>query len=160
MLIEAAIQLGEGNLANAVTSINAVRANVGNVPAYSGAVTYVAVRDQLLHELRASNIGEPGEERMMAVRNYGLQASRRPRGARPTSTPRSLPIPIQESGPRNGNITPSLPVTGCCSTGHGNRTGTSGLETKRPPAICRGPFSHLLTPALVAAQSGMAPGST
>jgi starch-binding outer membrane protein, SusD/RagB family len=109
VLIEAAIQLGEGNLANAVTSINAIRANVGNVPPYAGAMTYTAVRDQLLHEMRASNIGEPGEERIMAVRNYGLQTLQTTTWGSTDTHATLLPIPIQESGPRNGNITPSCP---------------------------------------------------
>ncbi len=107
VLIEAAIQLGEGNLANAITSINAIRTNVGNVPPYAGAVTYVAVRDQLLHEMRASNLGEPGEERIMAVRNYGLQMQQTTTWGGTDTHSTLLPIPIQESGPRNGNITPS-----------------------------------------------------
>ena len=37
MLIEAAIQLGEGNLSNAIGSINAIRANVGQVAIYNPA---------------------------------------------------------------------------------------------------------------------------
>jgi hypothetical protein len=109
VLIEAAIQLGEGNLANAVTSINAIRANVGNVPPYSGAMTYVAVRNQLLHEMRASNIGEPGEERIMAVRNYGLQTLQTTTWGSTDTHATLLPIPINESGPRNGNIATSCP---------------------------------------------------
>jgi starch-binding outer membrane protein, SusD/RagB family len=109
VLIEAAIQLGEGNLANAVTSINAIRTNVGNVPVYAGAMTYPAVRDQLLHEMRASNIGEPGEERMMAIRNYGVQTQETTTWGATDTHATLLPIPIQESGPRNGNITPSCP---------------------------------------------------
>jgi hypothetical protein len=107
VLIEAAIQLGEGNLANAVASIDAIRANVGNVPPYAGAMTYVAVRDQLLHEMRASNIGEPGEERLMAVRNYGLQVQQTQTWGTVDLHTTLLPVPIQESGPRNGNIKPS-----------------------------------------------------
>jgi|HubBroStandDraft_6_1064221.scaffolds.fasta_scaffold67826_2 hypothetical protein len=115
VLIEAAIQLGEGNLANAVTSINAIRQQVGGVAPYAGAITYVAVRNQLLHEMRASNIGEPGEERIMAVRNYGLQVQQTQTWGPKTSTSPGdthatvLPIPIGESGPRNGNIATTCP---------------------------------------------------
>ncbi len=107
VLIEAAIQLGEGNLANAITSINAIRTNVGGVAPYVAPVTYVGVRDQLLHEMRASNIGEPGEERIMAVRNYGLQTQATTTWGSTDTHATLLPIPIQESGPRNGNITAS-----------------------------------------------------
>lgn len=109
VLIEAAIQLGEGNLANAITSINAIRTNVGNVPPYVAPVTYVGVRDQLLHEMRASNIGEPGAERIMAIRNYGLQMQETTTWGSTDTHATLLPIPIQESGPRNGNITPTCP---------------------------------------------------
>jgi hypothetical protein len=114
VLIEAQIQLGLGNLANAVTSINAVHQGVGGLPAVAP-VGYVATRDQLLHELRASNIGEPGEERMMAVRNYGLQTQLTqtwPSPLTPTvpdTHATVLPIPVSESGPRNGNIAYTCP---------------------------------------------------
>jgi hypothetical protein len=109
VLIEAAVQLGEGNLANAVASINAIRTNVGVVPVFVNPGTYTGVRDQLLHEMRASNIGEPGEERVMAIRNYGLQAAETTTWGSTDTHATLLPIPIQESGPRNGDITPSCP---------------------------------------------------
>ena len=105
VLIEAAIQLGEGNLSNAIASINAIRSNVGQVAIYNPATpSYVGVRDQLLHEMRASNIGEPGEERLMAVRNYGLQMQQTQTWGAADLHTTLLPIPIQESGPRNGAI--------------------------------------------------------
>jgi starch-binding outer membrane protein, SusD/RagB family len=106
VLIEAAIQLGEGNLANAVASINQIRSQVGGVAPFVNPGTYTGVRDQLLHEMRASNIGEPGEERIMAVRNYGLQMQQTTTWGATDTHATLLPIPIQESGPRNGNITP------------------------------------------------------
>jgi starch-binding outer membrane protein, SusD/RagB family len=109
VLIEAMIQLGLGNFSNAVTSINAVRTNVGGVAGYAGALAYVPIRDQILHELRASNIGEPGEERIMAVRNYGLQGPTTTTWGSTDTHATVLPIPISESGPRNGNITRSCP---------------------------------------------------
>jgi starch-binding outer membrane protein, SusD/RagB family len=109
VLIEAAIQLGEGNLAAAVASINAIRTGVGHVPVFVNPGTYVGVRDQLLHEMRASNVGEPGEERIMAIRNYGLQMQQTTTWGATDTHATLLPIPIQESGPRNGNITPSCP---------------------------------------------------
>ena len=109
VLIEAAIQLGEGNLASAVASINQIRAQVGHVAAFANPGTYTGVRDQLLHEMRASNIGEPGEERIMAVRNYGLQTQQTTTWGSTDTHATLLPIPIQESGPRNGNISTSCP---------------------------------------------------
>jgi hypothetical protein len=108
VLIEAAIQLGEGNLSNAIASINAIRSNVGKVAIYNPATpSYVGVRDQLLHEMRASNIGEPGEERLMAVRNYGLQMPQTQTWGKTDLHTTLLPVPIQESGPRNGAIAPA-----------------------------------------------------
>jgi hypothetical protein len=104
VLIEAAIQLGEGNLANAVASINEIRTQVGGVAAFANPGTYVGVRNQLLHEMRASNIGEPGEERTMAIRNYGLQVQQTQTWGSTDTHATLLPIPIQESGPRNGNL--------------------------------------------------------
>jgi len=108
VLIEAAVQLGEGNLAAAIASINAIRVQVGGVAIYNPATpSYVGVRDQLLHEMRASNIGEPGEERIMAVRNYGLIDTELQTWGTADLHTTVLPIPITESGPRNGAITPS-----------------------------------------------------
>ena len=65
--------------------------------------------NQLLHEMRASNIGEPGEERIMAVRNYGLQKQQTTTWGATDTHATLLPIPIGESGPRNGNIATTCP---------------------------------------------------
>ena len=54
--------------------------------------------------MRASNIGEPGEERTMAIRNYGLQMQQTKTWGTTDTHATLLPIPIQESGPRNGDI--------------------------------------------------------
>jgi hypothetical protein len=109
VLIEAMIQLGlaPNTPANAIASINAVRTQVGGVPAYAGPATYTAVRDQILHELRLSNIAEPGEERLMATRNYGLQGQLTQTWGTNDTHATLLPMPIRESGPRNNNITPA-----------------------------------------------------
>jgi hypothetical protein len=72
-LFEAEIQLGLNNIGAAVSAINAVRTAAG-LPAVHPA-TYTAVRDQILHELRASTMGEPNGDRVSAIRNYGVAAS-------------------------------------------------------------------------------------
>jgi hypothetical protein len=74
-LFEAQIRLGLGDIPGAINAINAVRVNVGGLPALSAAgQTYVSVRNQILKELRASTIAEPGGDRVAALRDYGLPA--------------------------------------------------------------------------------------
>lgn len=107
VLIEAMIQLGLGNTVNAIAAINAVRTSVGGVAPYAGPATYTAVRDQILHELRLSNIAEPGEERVMAMRNYGLQAQLTQTWGTVDTHATLLPVPITEAGPRKNKLTPT-----------------------------------------------------
>jgi hypothetical protein len=74
-LFEAQIRLGLGDINGAINAINAVRVNVGGLPALSATgQTYTSVRNQILKELRASTIGEPGGDRVSALRDYGLPA--------------------------------------------------------------------------------------
>jgi hypothetical protein len=57
----------------AVNAINAVRVNVGGLPAIpSVGQTYFTLRNQILHELRASTMGEPNGDRVAAIRDYGM----------------------------------------------------------------------------------------
>jgi starch-binding outer membrane protein, SusD/RagB family len=72
-LIEAQIQLGLGNLANAMTLINDVRTLVGGESATSAA-TYVDVRDALLKEQQISTILEGSSDRAIALRMYKIEA--------------------------------------------------------------------------------------
>jgi hypothetical protein len=72
-LIEAQIRLGLGDINGAVTAINAVRTNVAGLSAISATgQTYFTVRNQILHELRASTMGEPNGDRVSAIRDYGM----------------------------------------------------------------------------------------
>jgi len=72
-LFEAQIRLGLNDLQGAVNAINAVRTNVGGLPAISGlGQTYFTLRNQILHELRASTMGEPNGDRVAAIRDYGM----------------------------------------------------------------------------------------
>ncbi len=74
-LFEAQIRLGLGDIPGAINAINAVRVQVGGLPALSAAgQTYVSVRNQILKELRASTIGETNGDRVAAIRDYGLPA--------------------------------------------------------------------------------------
>jgi hypothetical protein len=72
-LFEAQIRLGLNDLPGTVNAINAVRQNVAKLPAISAAgQTYFTLRNQILHELRASTMGEPNGDRVAAVRDYGV----------------------------------------------------------------------------------------
>jgi hypothetical protein len=72
-LFEAQIRLGLNDLNGAVNAINAVRVNVGGLPTISAAgQTYFTLRNQILHELRASTMGEPNGDRVAAIRDYGM----------------------------------------------------------------------------------------
>src|SRR5262249_1476305 len=64
-LVEAQIRLGLGDNLGAVTAINAVRQGVGRLAPISAAgQTYFTLRNQILHELRASTMGEPNGDRV------------------------------------------------------------------------------------------------
>jgi hypothetical protein len=74
-LVRAQIQLGLGNLANAITLINQVHMQAGGFGApLSISLTYTAVRDSLLKEQRISTVYEASGDRMIALRMYGLEA--------------------------------------------------------------------------------------
>jgi starch-binding outer membrane protein, SusD/RagB family len=107
VLLDAAIQLGLGNDANAVTLINAVRTVAG-----THAVTpsgYAAIRDQILHELRMSNILESGEDRTILIRDYNVEASYTTTWFANDLHTTIEPIPVGEAAARNNNLTPSCP---------------------------------------------------
>jgi hypothetical protein len=104
VLIDAAIQLGLGQTGNAVTLINAVRTAAG--AATVNPAGFVAIRNQLLHEFRASNILESGEDRTIMIRNYGVETQYTTTwGAKDLHTTVE-PIPVSDNSARNGNITP------------------------------------------------------
>jgi hypothetical protein len=74
-LFEAQIRLGLNDIPGAVNAINAVRQNVaGLAPISAAGQTYFTLRNQILHELRASTMGEPNGDRVSAIRDYGLPA--------------------------------------------------------------------------------------
>jgi hypothetical protein len=73
-LFEAQIRLGLNDIPGAVNAINAVRQNVaGLAPISAAGQTYFTLRNQILHELRASTMGEPNGDRTAAIRDYGMQ---------------------------------------------------------------------------------------
>ena len=112
-LIEAQIRLGLNDIPGAVTAINAVRTNVAKLPAVSPA-TYVAVRNQILHELRASTIGEPNGDRVSAIRDYMLPAAvdttwNFVKGQGPDTHATVEPFPVTDITTRGGNTAYTCP---------------------------------------------------
>jgi hypothetical protein len=72
-LIEAQIRLGLNDIPGTVTAINNVRTQVaGLAPISAAGQTYFTLRNQILHELRASTMGEPNGDRVSAIRDYGM----------------------------------------------------------------------------------------
>lgn len=72
-LFEAQIRLGLNDIAGAQGAINAVRSAVAGLPPVT-LTTYAQARNQILHELRASTMGEPNGDRVSAIRDYGMAA--------------------------------------------------------------------------------------
>lgn len=111
VLLDAEVQLGLGNIngaGGAVPLLNTVRASVGGLPAVVAA-TYVAARNAILAELRPSLIGEPGQDRVIAIRNYGLQAVADTTWGSADTHSTLLPIPNGEANARNGNTATVCP---------------------------------------------------
>jgi starch-binding outer membrane protein, SusD/RagB family len=72
-LVDAQIQLGLGNLANATTLINTVHQQAGGFGApLTIPADYVDVRNALLKEQRISTILEASEDRTISLRMYGM----------------------------------------------------------------------------------------
>ena len=103
VLVNAAIQLGLGNNANAIALINAVRTVAHAAPVAPG--TFAAIQKQILHEFRSSNLLESGEYRTIMIRNYGLQTEYTTTWDADMHT-MVEPIPVGDNSARNGNITP------------------------------------------------------
>jgi hypothetical protein len=102
VLLDAAIQLGLGNTAQAVTLINAVRTAAG--AASVNPAGYPNVRDQLLLEFRASNMLESGEYRTILIRDYGLIDQSTTTWGKADLHTTVEPIPIGDVSARNGNL--------------------------------------------------------
>jgi starch-binding outer membrane protein, SusD/RagB family len=72
-LTEAEIRIGLGDYAGAMTLINDVRTEVGGEPPNAAAPTYASAVAALLHELQMSTLWEGGADRVIAIRNFGLE---------------------------------------------------------------------------------------
>ena len=115
-LFEAQIRLGLNDIAGAVKAINAVRQNVGGLPAVSSlGQTYFTVRDQILHELRASTMGEPNGDRVAAIRDYAMPTvadttwDHDGKKQGPDLHTTVEPFPVTDITTRNGNTSYTCP---------------------------------------------------
>jgi hypothetical protein len=103
--IDARIQLGMGNFAAAVDTINMIRSLVGGVgPATAATAADAAAL--IVSEAQITFIGEGTGQDIMAIRDYGLQNTFFTTWS--TDTKASLlPVPVEESDPRGGNVAPT-----------------------------------------------------
>jgi hypothetical protein len=108
-------QIGLGMLPAAVTTLNNIRVNVGGVSAFTPSPENDStVKSMFITEARLSFIAEGTGEDISATRDFGLEGTYmisaddstgyNPGGVDTKFT--VLPIPIEESSPRNGDITP------------------------------------------------------
>lgn len=106
-LLLAEAEIGLGQYASAITVINTVRTQAGGLAPESVPADYADARDFLLRELQVSLLSETGDH-LIAIRNYGLTTTSlttwAPFGGDLHTA--ALPIPLNESSARNGNITP------------------------------------------------------
>jgi hypothetical protein len=108
VLVRAQIQLGLGNLAQALTYLNAVRTSVGGLAPVSGG-TYVAVRDLLLREQRISTVFESSGDRTIALRMYHLEAAADTTWHGQDLHTTVVPVALSEIAGRNGDYTLTCP---------------------------------------------------
>lgn len=119
-LERAQIQLGLGNLAQAITLINDVHQQAGGFASpLTIASTYTAVRDSLLKEQRISTVAEPSSDRTISLRMYNLEAiadttwsSQAAKAAGEAHTDLHttvLPVPVSEVEGRGGTYTVTCP---------------------------------------------------
>jgi len=106
ILLRAEANIGLGNLAAALTDINLIRQNSGNLPPYAGAVTQPALLAELLYNKRYSLLLEGGHS-WIDLRHYGLLAN-----------PTLSPLLVRESsasGTRHFFVRFPFPTNECLS---------------------------------------------
>lgn len=112
--MDARIQLAEGNLTGAIDTINLVRTAVGRVSARSVVATPDSVASFIVSEAQLSFIGEGTSQDVMAMRDYELQPQYLTTWGSADLATAVLPIPITETQPRGGDVTPTC--SGAAST--------------------------------------------
>jgi hypothetical protein len=96
-------QIGLGQYAAAIATVNAVRTTVGGLPAGAPAATYNGALAFFLNEEDVSLIADGTGDRIISIRDFGQQGSLDTWGSADLHTT-VLPIPTTESQPRAGNI--------------------------------------------------------
>jgi len=111
ILLRAQAEIATGDLAGATNDINAVHTVEGGLPAYSTFTTASDAINALLYELRYT-FTYFGPQHIVALREYKMfnlayvtQAGMPNKGAADALV-QSLPITLNETNARNGNITP------------------------------------------------------
>lgn len=106
-LLKAEAEIGTGDFTDAVSDLNSVREGVGNLPAYSGAMTQAALTAELLYNRRYSLLWEQGA-RWVDARRFGLLSTIEPgwnpgdfTGFPAPAVPTVMPIPATECEARN-----------------------------------------------------------
>ena len=101
ILLRAEAEIGTGAVAAAVTDLNFVRENSGNLPPYSGATTPAALITELMYERRYSLLWEQGT-RWNDARRFGVLDTLTPAGqvhGFEPDRPESMPIPPPSATP-------------------------------------------------------------
>jgi starch-binding outer membrane protein, SusD/RagB family len=99
ILLRAEAEIGTGATAAAVSDLNFVRQNSGNLPAYSGATTPAALITELMYERRYSLMWEQGT-RWNDARRFGV-LNTIPVAVPGGNVPSVMPIPTTECDARN-----------------------------------------------------------
>jgi hypothetical protein len=117
-LVEAEIQLGLGNTANAWTLVNDVRTEVAGLSAApgTGSTDFGTTRDAIMHEIQVSTANEASGDYDISIRMYGLAAvidttwnGLPPTPAGGDSHTTISPIPYVEVSGRGGTWTTTCP---------------------------------------------------
>lgn len=108
VLVRAQIRLGLGDLPGAWNLINAVRTQVGGLPAATTSTDYATTRDALMREQRISTVLESSSDRAIAIRMYGLAAVADTTWGTNDTHATLMPVPIAELAGR-ASATPSCP---------------------------------------------------
>jgi hypothetical protein len=106
-------QIGLGDLAGAVSTLNDVRTLVGGVAPATVALNPTAVALFFINEARMTFIAEGTGEDLIAIRDFGLGNTVLTTWGSADTKATVLPIPITETQPRNGDVTPDC--TGAAS---------------------------------------------
>jgi hypothetical protein len=99
-------QIGLGDLPGAISTLNKVRTAVGGVAPRTVAATPVPVEMFFIDEAKASFIAEGSGQDLMAIRDFGLENVFLTTWGNIDTKATLLPVPVTESQPRNGNVTP------------------------------------------------------